>query len=48
MVRSSFRAQMHVTDPAEIQRLKMLGVVGLQNYVIHEQTGKAISKRSKR
>ena len=32
-------------DPKEVQRLKMLAVVGLQNYVIHEQTGKAIEKR---
>ncbi len=48
MVRSSFKAQMHVTDPKEIARLKMLAVVGLQNYVIHEQTGKAIAKRGER
>ena len=45
MIRQSFRAQLHVTDPAEIQRLKMLAVVGLQNYVIHEQTGKAVKDR---
>ena len=45
MIRSSFRAQAHVTDAAEIARLKMLAVVGLQNYVIHEQTGKAINQR---
>lgn len=45
MVRSSFKAQMHVTDPAEVARLKMLAIVGLQNYVIHEQTGKAVAKR---
>ena len=47
MVRSSFRAQLHVTDPKEIHRLKMLAVVGLQNYVIHEQTGKALEKRKR-
>ena len=45
MVRSSFKAQMHVEDPKEIGRLKMLAVVGLQNYVIHEQTGKAVESR---
>ena len=45
MVRAQFKAQMHVEDPQEISRLKMLAVVGLQNYVIHEQTGKAVEKR---
>ena len=45
MIRASFRAQLHVTDEAEIKRLKMLAVVGLQNYVIHEQTGKAVEGR---
>ena len=38
---------MHVEDPKEISRLKMLAVVGLQNYVIHEQTGKAVESRRK-
>ena len=45
MVRQQFRSQMGVTDEKEIARLKMLAVVGLQNYVIHEQTGKALEKR---
>jgi len=45
MIRQSFRAQMGVTDEKEIARLKMLAVVGLQNYVIHEQTGKALDRR---
>jgi len=45
MIRSSFKAQIHVEDQTEIDRLKMLAVVGLQNYVIHEQTGRAIDKR---
>ena len=45
MVRQQFRGNMEVTDPQEISRLKMLAVVGLQNYVIHEQTGKALDKR---
>lgn len=45
MVRGQFRSNMQVEDPKEIQRLKMLGIVGLQNYVIHESTGKAIEKR---
>ena len=35
MIRSSFKAQMAVTDAEEIARLKMLAIVGLQNYVIH-------------
>lgn len=48
MVRSQFRANVGVTDAQEIQRLKMLGVVGLQNYVIHVQTGKALDKRGER
>lgn len=48
MIRQSFRAQLHVTDPQEIHRLKMLAVVGLQNYVIHEQTGKALDKKKKK
>ena len=39
MIRASFKAQVAVEDPAEIARLKMLAIVGLQNYVIHEQTG---------
>ena len=45
MIRESFRAQAHVEDPKEIGRLKMLAIVGLQNYVIHEQTGKALEKK---
>uniref|UniRef100_A0A7S2JEG3 Complex 1 LYR protein domain-containing protein n=1 Tax=Haptolina brevifila TaxID=156173 RepID=A0A7S2JEG3_9EUKA len=45
MIRSSFKAQMAVTDTEEIGRLKMLAIVGLQNYVIHEQTGRAVEKR---
>ena len=48
MIRQSFRAQLHVTDPKEISRLKMLAVVGLQNYVIHEQTGKAVDKKRRK
>ena len=36
---------MHVEDPKEISRLKMLAVVGLQNYVIHESTKKAVAKK---
>ena len=47
MIRQSFRAQLHVTDPKEIHRLKMLAVVGLQNYVIHEQTGRALEKKKR-
>ena len=47
MIRAQFRAQKDVTDPQEIARLKMLGVVGLQNYVIHEQTGKALEKKQR-
>ena len=45
MIRSQFKANMLVEDEKEIARLKMLAVVGLQNYVIHEQTGKALEKR---
>ena len=45
MVRMQFKAQMHVTDKAEIDRLKMLAVKGLQNYVIHESTTKAVQKK---
>ena len=45
MVRSSFKKQMHVTDAAEIARLKMIAVNGLQNYVIHESTTKAVAKK---
>ena len=45
MVRMQFRSQMHVTDTAEIKRLKMLAIAGIQNYVIHEQTGRAVEKR---
>ena len=45
MVRSSFRAQMHVTDEAEISRLKLLAVKGLQNYVIMESTNKAVARK---
>lgn len=48
MVRGQFKSQMHVTEPQEIARLKMLAIVGLQNYVIHEQTGKAIDQKKKR
>lgn len=48
MIRSQFKANIAVTDEQEIARLKMLGVVGLQNYVIHEQTGKALDKKKKR
>ena len=47
MIRANFRSHMHVEDPKEIRRLKMLAVVGLQNYVIHEQTGKALEKRKR-
>ena len=47
MIRGQFKAQMHVTEPQEIARLKMLAIVGLQNYVIHEQTGKAIDQKTK-
>jgi len=47
MIRGQFRANMHVEDPKEISRLKMLGVVGLQNYVIHEQTNKALDKKAR-
>ena len=43
MIRSSFKAQKHVTDPQEIARLKMLAIVGVQNYVVFEQTGCAAS-----
>ena len=39
MIRSNFKAQVHVTDPQEISRLKMQAIVGLQNYVVFEQTG---------
>ena len=39
MIRSSFKQQVGVTDPQEISRLKMLAIVGVQNYVVYEQTG---------
>ena len=45
MVRLSFRAQMHVTDEAEVARLKLLAVKGLQNYVIMESTNKEVARR---
>ena len=48
MIRQSFRAQMAVTDPKEISRLKMQAVLGLQNYVIHEQTEKALDKKKRK
>ena len=38
MIRSSFKANMHVTDPAQIAQLKMRAAVGIQNYVIHDST----------
>ena len=47
MVRAQFKAQMHVTDEQEVRRLKMLAIAGIQNYVIHEQTGKAIEQRNR-
>ena len=47
MIRSSFKAQMFVEDPKEIERLKMQAIVGLQNYVIHEQTGRAVENRKR-
>ena len=43
--RRALRSQMHVTDPTEISKLKMLAIVGIQNYVIHEQTGTAVESR---
>ena len=43
MIRSSFKAQRDVTDPQEIARLKSLAIVGVQNYVVFEQTGYAPS-----
>ena len=36
---------MHVTDEAEIARLKLLAVKGLQNYVIMESTDKAVARK---
>ena len=47
MVRAQFKAQMHVTDEQEVRRLKMLAIAGIQNYVIHEQTGRAVESRRK-
>ena len=47
MVRTQFKAQVHVEDEAEISRLKMLAVTGLQNYVIHESTQKATAQRER-
>ena len=46
MVRAQFKAQMHVTDEQEVRRLKMLAIAGIQNYVIHESTQKAVGKRN--
>lgn len=48
MIRQNFRQNMAVEDPKEVRRLKMLAVVALQNYVIYEQTGKALEKRGKK
>ena len=45
MIRSQFKANMYVEDEKEIDRLKMLAIVGMQNYVIHESTSKAVEKR---
>ena len=39
MIRSSLKAQAAVKDTQEISRLKMLAIVGVQNYVVYEQTG---------
>lgn len=44
MIRSSFKAQVNVTDPQEISQLKMQAIVGLQNYVVFVQTGCANDK----
>ena len=38
MVRSSFKANMKVVDEAEIRKMKMQAIQGIQNYVIHEST----------
>eukprot|EP00965_Chrysotila_dentata_P243805 6205619-Pleurochrysis_carterae.AAC.3 len=38
MVRSSFKANLLMTDTAEISKLKMRAILGIQNYVIHEST----------
>lgn len=46
MVRTSFKAQMHVEDDEQIRKLKMQAIQGIQNYVIHESTRCAPSARS--
>ena len=46
MVRSSFKEHVHVTDPAEISKLKMRAMVGIQNYVIHDSTRHALPPRN--
>jgi len=48
MIRQSFKSNMHVEDTSEINKLKMHAILGIQNYVIHESTRKAIARRGKK
>lgn len=47
MIRSSFKANVGVKDEVEINKLKMRAILGIQNYVIHESTRKAMARRGK-
>ena len=45
MIRQSFKSNMAVEDQVEINQLKMRAILGIQNYVIHESTAKAIARK---
>ena len=47
MIRQQFKSSMGETDPTKINELKMRAISGIQNYVIHENTRKALSKKGK-
>lgn len=47
MIRASFKANVGVEDEVEINKLKMRAILGIQNYVIHESTRKAMARRGK-
>lgn len=47
MIRASFKANVGVEDEVEINKLKMRAILGIQNYVIHESTRKAMARRRK-
>jgi len=48
MIRQSFKANVGVEEQTDINELKMRAILGIQNYVIHESTRKAIARRGKK